>query len=91
MFPIFFSSSSSKFSSTNVVTVVMIPGYQHCYLQFGQAHLNCLPMKRLTQERVTKAELGMAKMKENGYMRGTEAQPYSSISSTSGPRLGSEM
>ena len=33
MFPIFFSSSSSKFSSTNVVTVVMIPGYQH--LQFG--------------------------------------------------------
>ena len=53
--------------------------------------MNCLPMKRLTQERVTKAELGMAKMKEKGYMRGTEAQPYSSISSTSGPRLGSEM
>jgi hypothetical protein len=50
----YLSSSSSKFSRTNVVMVVMIP------------------MKRLTQERVTKAELGMLKMKVAGYMSGTE-------------------
>ena len=69
----FFSSASSKFSRTKVVTVVM------------------MPMNRLTQDRVTKAELGMEKMKEKGYIRGTEDQPYISISRIRGPRLASEM
>ena len=50
----YFSSSSSKFSRTKVVMVVM------------------MPMKRLTQERVTKAEEGMENTKLAGYMRGTE-------------------
>ena len=31
-----------------------------------------MPMKRLTQERVTKAEEGIEKTKLAGYMRGTE-------------------
>ena len=31
-----------------------------------------MPMNKLTQERVTKAEDGMEKMKLAGYMRGTE-------------------
>ena len=31
-----------------------------------------IPMKRLTQERVTKAVLGMEKTKLAGYIRGTE-------------------
>ena len=53
----YISSSSSKFSRTNVVMVVMIP------------------MKRFTQERVTKAELGMEKMKLAGYIRGMEDHP----------------
>ena len=50
----YFSSSSSKFSRTKVVMVVM------------------MPMNKLTQERVTKAEDRMEKMKLAGYMRGTE-------------------
>ena len=50
----YFSSSSSKFSRTKVVMVVM------------------MPMNKLTQERVTKAEDGMEKTKLAGYMRGTE-------------------
>ena len=33
-----------------------------------------MPMKRLTQERVTKAEEGIEKTKLAGYMRGTEDQ-----------------
>ena len=51
----YLSSSSSKFSIINVVTVVIIP------------------IKRFAQERVTKAELGIEKMKLKGYIRGTEA------------------
>ena len=50
----YISSSSSKFSRTKVVMVVM------------------MPINKLTQERVTKAEDGMEKMKLAGYMRGTE-------------------
>ena len=50
----YFSSSSSKFSRTKVVMVVM------------------MPMNRLTQESVTKAEDGIEKTKLAGYMRGTD-------------------
>ena len=34
-----------------------------------------MPMKRLTQERETNAELGTEKIKLAGYMRGTEDHP----------------
>ena len=48
------SSSSSKFSRTKVVTVVM------------------MPTKRFVHESVTKAELGISKAKDDGYISGMD-------------------
>ena len=48
-------------------------------------------MNKLTQERVTNAELGIENTKLKGYIKGTEDHPYNIINKTRGKKFDSEM
>ena len=48
-------------------------------------------MNKLTQERVTNAELGIENTQLKGYIKGTEDHPYNIINKTRGKKFDSEM